>query len=225
MTAFTIGIDVGGTFTDLVAIDERGTTVVREIALHAAGPVDRRARRPRRAGAQARPVAQRDARADAAHRARRHGRDQRAARAQGRPRRPAHHRRPPRRAGDARGPEGRPLRPALAAARAAGAARPAARRARTAARRRLGADAARRGIARRRDRDHQAVRRDVRRDLLPARLSQSRATRSRPSSGCAARCRTCSSRCRATCCRRSRSSSASRPRSSTPMSGPRCIAT
>ncbi len=175
VTSFTIGIDVGGTFTDLVAIDERGTHRVREIALHAAGPVDRRAGRSRRTGAPASAFAKRHAQAEQTHRAWRHRRHQRAARTQGREGRAAHHRRPPRRAGDARGAEGQPLRPALAAAGAAGAATPAARCARTPACRRLGADAARRGLARRRHRHHQAVRRRLRGDLLPARLSQSRA--------------------------------------------------
>ena len=95
--------------------------------------------------------------------------------------------------------------------RAAGAAQLAARRARTPARRRFGADAARRRIARCGDCNHQAVRRHVGRHLLPARLSQSR-TRDRDRAAPArAHCRTCSSPVRATCCRRSRSTSASRP--------------
>ena len=152
-------------------------------------------------------------RADAAHRAWHDGRDQRAARAQGRKGRAAHHRRPSRRAGDARGAEGQPLRPALAAAGAAGAAPAAPRRARAPARGRLGADAARRGLARRRHRDDQAVRRNVGRDLLPARLSQSRPRDRDRTAAAPRRCRTSSSRAPATCCRRSRNSSASRPRS------------
>ncbi len=36
---FRIGVDVGGTYTDLVAIDESGRHGVREIAVHAGGSV------------------------------------------------------------------------------------------------------------------------------------------------------------------------------------------
>ena len=56
---------------------------------------------------------------------------------------------PPRRARDARGPQGRPLRPPPAAARAAGAAPAPPRRARADARRRPHRDAAGSGLARR----------------------------------------------------------------------------
>ena len=38
----TIGVDVGGTYTDLVATDETGRHDIREIAVDAGGPVDRR---------------------------------------------------------------------------------------------------------------------------------------------------------------------------------------
>ncbi len=47
-----IGIDVGGTFTDLVVDRRERDDLVRQVAIHPAGPVDRRARRPRRTGAQ-----------------------------------------------------------------------------------------------------------------------------------------------------------------------------
>ena len=117
--------------------------------------------------------ARRAARRDRAHRPRHDRRDQCAARAQGRAGRAADHRRPSRRPGDARGPEGRPLRSPPAAARAAGAAPPAARRTRAHPRRRPDRDAARSrcslaaAIA-------ELARAEVgrRRGLLPARLAR-----------------------------------------------------
>ena len=134
---YRIGIDVGGTFTDLVAVDERGPRTHRQVRLDAARPLDRRDRRARRSWPpSSAPIARALLGADRAHRARHHGGDQRAARAQGRAGRPADHRRPPRRHRDARGAQGRPLQPPHAAARAAGAARPPARRARAHALRR-----------------------------------------------------------------------------------------
>ena len=39
---FTIGIDVGGTYTDLVAIDDQGKAVFAQIAVDAPGPIHRR---------------------------------------------------------------------------------------------------------------------------------------------------------------------------------------
>ncbi len=39
---FRIGVDVGGTYTDLVATDERGRTRICKIALHTGGSVARR---------------------------------------------------------------------------------------------------------------------------------------------------------------------------------------
>ena len=111
--------------------------------------------------------------ADRAHRPWHHGGDQRAARAQGREGRPADHRGPPRRARDARGAEGRPLRPAPAAARAAGAARAAVWRARAHARRRPHRDA--RSTRRRSTTRSTALREagvELGRGLLPARLAR-----------------------------------------------------
>ena len=120
---YRIGIDVGGTFTDLVAVDDGGATTLAKVPSTPQDPslgvldgLDALA-------AAARPRPRRAAGADRAHRARHDGRDQRAARAQGRAGRPADDRRPSRRHRDARGAQGRPLQPAHAAARAAGAAR------------------------------------------------------------------------------------------------------
>ena len=85
LAMYRIGIDVGGTFTDLVAVDDFGATTLAKVPSTPAGPVARRPRRARscwpsalgldRAALLAR---------DRAHRARHDGRDQRAARAQGR---------------------------------------------------------------------------------------------------------------------------------------------
>ncbi len=50
---FSIGVDVGGTYTDLVATDERGRHGICKIAFDAGGSVDRRDGGPRRAGAAA----------------------------------------------------------------------------------------------------------------------------------------------------------------------------
>ena len=142
---FRVGIDVGGTFTDLVAVDDAGRVTPRQVRLHARrsvrsasstglGAARRRAgHRPRRAPGRHR-----------AHRARHHRGHQRAARAQGRDGRHADHRGPPRRHRDARGAQGRSLQPAHAAPGAAGAARAPARR--------DGADALRRHAWRRRSR-------------------------------------------------------------------------
>ena len=124
---YRIGIDVGGTFTDLVAVDERGRVTLAKAASTPRDPsigVHRRAHAPRRgAGQRARSLLARDR----AHRPRHDRRDQRAARAQGRARRAPDDRGAPRRDRDARGAQGRPLQPPHAAARAAGAARPAPR--------------------------------------------------------------------------------------------------
>ena len=92
------------------------------------------------------------------------------------------------------------------------------------ARRRHDRDTARPRLARRRDRSAEARRRRGGGGLLSARLSRP-APRARDRGGAGRRrCRTPTSRCRPTCSRRSRSSSASPPRSSTPMSGRRCRA-
>ena len=120
-----IGIDVGGTFTDLVAVDDAAAaSTLAKAALHPARPLargDRRAR-PARRRRSALDLA-RAAGPDRPHRARHDRRHQRAARAQGRPGRPADDRGPSRRHRDARGAEGRSLQPAHAAACAARAAR------------------------------------------------------------------------------------------------------
>ena len=61
LTMFTIGVDVGGTYTDLVAIDETGQDRVRQIAVDAGGSVDRRDGGAGRTGA----AAEADARGNA----------------------------------------------------------------------------------------------------------------------------------------------------------------
>ena len=42
-----IGIDVGGTFTDLVAVDDTGHSTLAKVAIDPGGPIDRRDGRPR----------------------------------------------------------------------------------------------------------------------------------------------------------------------------------
>ena len=171
---FTIGVDVGGTYTDLVATDESGRTVFAKSPSTPGGSVARRDGGAGRTGAAAERDARGNARRDRSAGARHHGCDQRAAGAQGRKGRAAHHRRPSRRHRDARGPQARSLRSALAAAGAAGAARTALWRQGAAQGERRGADSARCEIARRRHCRHQAIRRDLGRGVLPAFLSQSR---------------------------------------------------
>ena len=174
--SFIIGIDVGGTFTDLVAVDARGQTTSAKASTTPADPGARPVRGAGRAGAPARRDATRAAARRAARHSRHHGRDQCTARTQGRQGRPAHHRRTPRHPRDARGPEGGSLQPADAAAGAAGPASSAARRARAhgcAGRR---SRAARSCLARGRDRPARGRSRRGGGDLFPARLPQSGAT-------------------------------------------------
>ena len=161
----TVGIDVGGTFTDLLAIDSalrRGQA--RQGADHRRQPGDRlhgRARRGRRRS-----------RDPAGHGARHDHDDQRAARTQDRQGRPDHHQGLPRRAG-ARPPHAaaalRPARHLPAADRA----RAAARSARAHGCRRQGADAARRGRRRRGGEEAAGAGLRGRRHPFPAQLHQS----------------------------------------------------
>ena len=153
---YRIGIDVGGTFTDLVAVDDFGKATLAKVPSTpddpSIGVLDGLQLLAETLGLELRGAAGRDR----AHRPRHDGRDQRAARAQGRAGRAADDRRPSRRDRDARGAEGRPLQSAPAAARAARPAQAAPRRARAAARRRQGRDAARPGLARPRHRRAEA---------------------------------------------------------------------
>ena len=146
---YRIGIDVGGTFTDLVAIDDGGATTLAKVpstpedpslgVLDGLAQLAERARPRPRARCWRRPTASCTARRSRPTRCS-------SARAPGRA---ADHRGPSRRHRDARGAQGRPLQSAHAAARAAGAAPAAPRGARADARRRPDRDAARPGLARR----------------------------------------------------------------------------
>ena len=143
----SIGVDIGGTFTDVVAVDDDGAHAHRQGAVHALAT---RARPCARVLTRLLPDWRIAAARVAPFRARHDGRHQRGARAQGRAPRAPHHRRLQGRARD-RPPEPAPdLRP-RAEARDAGFLAPGARRRgvaeRDGAARRSG-DAARRGVAR-----------------------------------------------------------------------------
>ena len=177
---YRIGIDVGGTFTDLVAVDDLGKADPGQGALDPGRSFGRRPRRAEAAGRDARDRARGAAGRDRSHRPRHDGRHQCAARAQGRAGRAVDDRRPSRRDRDARGAEGRPLQSAPAAARAARPAQVAARRARAAARRWQGRDAARPGLARPRHRIAERAKRSRRSRSATCTPTATRATSSRP---------------------------------------------
>ena len=167
---YRIGVDVGGTFTDLVAVDDFGKATLAKVPSTpedpSVGVLDGLKLLAEMLGTELVGAAGRNR----AGRAWDDGRDQRAARAQGRAGRAVDDRRPSRRDRDARGAEGRPLQSAPAAARTAGSAQIAARRARAAARRRPRRDAARPCVARSRRRRAEARTGRGCRGLLPARL-------------------------------------------------------
>ena len=82
--SYTIGIDVGGTFTDVVAVDAGGKVTLTKASSTPAdpsiGPVDGLSLLAAELGLDLEDAAV----ADRAHRPRHHGRDERAPRAQGR---------------------------------------------------------------------------------------------------------------------------------------------
>ena len=162
-----VGVEVGGTFTDLVAVDG-GRVVVTKVPSTPRSPGCRRLRGADRFGH--RPRAHRGSRP------RLDGGDQRGAGAQGRGGRLHRHRGLSRPAVHAAPRPAQHLRPLLCQARAAGAPQGLLRGRRAAARRRLGRDAARRGEGPRRADPGAEGRRLSRRRGLPAqRLRQSRA--------------------------------------------------
>ena len=167
---YRIGVDVGGTFTDLVAVDDFGKATLAKVPSTPDDPSVGVLDGLEAAGGNARDRARGAAGRDRARRSRDDGRDQCAARTQGRAGRAVDDRRPSRRDRDARGAEGRPLQSAPAAARTARPAQAAPRRARAAARRRQGRDAARPGLARSRRRCAETGTGRGGRGLLPARL-------------------------------------------------------
>ena len=140
-----IGVDIGGTFTDLVLVDERPAT-----CSHRQGPDHARATREavEQGLADVLRAGRRGAGRGRARRPRHHPGHQRPDRAQGRADRAAHHPRLPRRARDRPRAPLRHVRPVPRAAGAAGAAPPALRGRRARARRRHGRDAARPGRGR-----------------------------------------------------------------------------
>ena len=121
--SFTIGIDVGGTFTDIVVDGLRWPDDHRQGDNNSGGSVGRRAGRHRFGGAATWPDAGGVVARNVPHRARHDGRHQRVAGGQDRAGRIADHRRPSRRHRNARGSEAGTLQPAHGAAGAAGAAR------------------------------------------------------------------------------------------------------
>ena len=206
-----VGVDVGGTFTDLVGVDDAGRVSLAKSASTPADPsigvMDGLALLAAELGTDLGRAAGRD-RAD---RARHHGGHQRPARAQGREGRHADHRGPPRRDRDARGPQGRPLQPAHGAARAPGAARATARRDRADALRRQRGDAALEDLGRRRRSAGWAPRASARSRSATCTPTAIRATSGRPGSCSRGSCPTPTCRSPRTCSRRSRSTSASAP--------------
>ena len=117
--SYRIGIDIGGTFTDIVVARDDGLVETRKVP---STPDDYS-----RGIAEAAEGAHRGLPDDAGrhhrHRPRHHGRDQRHPRIQGRTHRPPHHRGLSRRARDAPPAHPGALRPAIRQAAAAGAAR------------------------------------------------------------------------------------------------------
>ena len=167
--SLSLGIDIGGTFTDLVAFDpDSGRAFIWKESTTPDDPA-------RGAVEGTRHLLRQHAHRSVAHRPRgacHHAVHQRADRAQGRAHRLAHHRRVPRHAGDRARAEIRAVRPVHRNAAAAGAAPVAARGGGAAGARRLGGNRARRSSGAARSRSAGGGGRREPGDRVPARLRQ-----------------------------------------------------
>ncbi len=210
---YRVGVDIGGTFTDIVLLGSDGSVHVKKIASsvgnYAQAIVDGLAEVFRETG-----LERERGRGDPP---RHHRRVQRDPRAQGRARRADHHQGLPRRAGNPHAAHAEALRSRLDQAGAAGRALSAqgGRRAHQSSRRSRAAARCRRCRARGRCAACRKGRgaRGVPDQLVHQSGARADAERDHHAQGAAA----CRSASRSRCCPRSRNTSALRPRSSTPM--------
>ena len=212
MATLRVGVDIGGTFTDIVVLGSDGSIHTKKVSSsvdnYAQAIVDGLAELFAETGLSGAAI-ERDP-------PRHHGRVQRDPRAQGRACRPDHHQGLPRCAGDPHLADAAALRPDLDQATAAGRALSAQgrRRAHRPPRQcRAGARS-----RRRRARGRRAAGRESRGDRgLPDQLVRQSGARTDGQGLCCARRRTFRSASPSRCCPRSRNTSARRRPSSTPM--------